>query len=238
MSRIPDKVITLVIGSACSGKSTLAGYLGRKGHGVTFRASACLEAYVVKNFPNKKLSDFIGPDFLAHIPDVDDAMLLCQGIVDMTKVEKRMIVDGYPRGLHQVYTLMRRFDDMLAEGHVVRIVDLIVPVPELLRRMYIRNRHTDTEARILAEVEIHKRIASLLRELSEKNNQVSFVEFIVPENADEAKVKRDFTPGLTGKMQEIAFMDSICRRMNDIFSEIEYKRNNHFSKKSSASVHL
>lgn len=238
MSHVPKKVITFVIGSACSGKSTLAGYLGRKGHGITFRASEYLAKYVEKNFKGKELSDFIGSDFLAHIPNVDDAKLLCSGIEGIVLKESRVIIDGYPRSLHQMFTLQDSFRSIAQEGHTIRVINLVVPVPELLRRMYKRNRHYDTEARILAEVEIHIEIARILRDMAAKNDNMTFVEFVVPDGADDVEVKRDFTEELTGKMQGISFIDSISRRINEVFSELEYKRTSGFSKQSSASVHL
>ena len=238
MSRIPKKVATFVIGSACSGKSTLAGYLARTGHGVTFRSGAFMEEYVRVNCPGKTIKDFIGTDHLAHIPDVDDAVLLLDGIMELMAKEERVIVDGYPRGLHQMYTFTDRFKEMLGLGHVIRIVNLVVPERELLRRMHKRNRHTDTEARILAENSLHYQIARMMERLANINNGVSFLEMIVPDGADEATVKRDFTPEMTGKLTEIPLMDSICRRISHVFNDMEFRRHEGFSKASTQIVHL
>lgn len=283
MSKIPDKLVTFVIGSACSGKSTLAGYMGRKGHGLTFRASKHLEEYVsnmrghyqeednllqkmnkeisdftkkerskiepeinkqrelVKKylpFKDKTLQSFIGTDFLCHIPDVDDACLLCDGIEQMIFENDKVIIDGYPRSLYQMFTFKKYLNSFASKGHLLRVVNLVVPIEELLRRMNIRSRIGDTEQRVLSEISIHQQISRMFKEIAETHNKLSFIEFNIPADADNMKVQRDFTAGMTGKMQEISFIDSIGRRLNEIFLEIEWKRNDGISKKAHRSINL
>lgn len=231
MAKMPDKLITFVIGSACSGKSTLAGYMGRKGHGLTFRSGKFLEGYVSVHHKGKKVSDFVGSDYLIHIPHTDDAHLLCSGILEMLRKSDKVIVDGFPRSLHQMYTLKQYLHDFASFGHTMRVVNLIVPIEELLRRMYVRGRAGDTEARLLAEVDIHRQISRMFKDLAgPAYGNLSFLEFVIPADAEGMKVQRDFTKGMTGRMQEISFIDSVGRRLNDIFCDMEWKRHDHITR--------
>lgn len=221
---MPEKLITFVIGSACSGKSTLAGYLGRKNHGITFRASEYMQSYISEHHPGKTLRDFIGPDFLAHVPGVDDADLLCSGLINTVSSKNRVIVDGFPRNLHQMFTMEGRLTELTSHGHSVRVINLLVPIQELLRRMYARGRPGDTEHRIMAEVGVHENIARRFKDICDRRRTFNFIEFRVPVDVAHMKIKRDLTKTQSGKMTDIAFLDSISRRMNQIFAEIEYKR--------------
>jgi adenylate kinase len=108
--------------------------------GRRFRALAAKH----ETFAERKISETLDtgalqPDFLTHI-------LWGQAMLDQLDPQSHLLIDGFPRTIHQAEVL----DNALAffERHEVHVINLDTPEEIVRRRMYERARADDTSESI------------------------------------------------------------------------------------------
>ncbi len=150
---------TLVfIGSSGSGKGTqirlLKEYI-KKNYADTdilhYDSGAHFRSFVERDgYTSQKMKNILGRGKLA--PDFITAWLLVDELVNKLTPEKMLILDGFPRTLHQAVMLESALE--YYESHSVKIINIEVDHDEVRRRMIERGRADDQNTEV-----IEKRLA-------------------------------------------------------------------------------
>ncbi len=145
---------TLVfIGSSGSGKGTqirlLKEFIKNKYPDTDilhYDSGAHFRSFVERDgYTSQKMRDILGRGKLA--PDFITSWLLVDELVNKLTPEKMLIMDGFPRTLHQAVMLESAFK--YYESHNIKIINIEVTQDEVRRRMIERGRADDQDTEVI-----------------------------------------------------------------------------------------